>query len=165
MREIFGYEGLYSITEDGRVWSHHSKRFLKPIEQAKTHYLKVNLSKEGKVEVKYVHRLVAETYIPNPDPQTLKEVDHIDRNRQNNVVSNLRWVSRTENMRNRKDTRKVVNLNTQEVFNSLPDAAESVKQAKNFHSACSSIQKCCYGKSKTAYGIRWQFYEDQKCVL
>ena len=50
-------------------------------------------------QVKYsVHKLVAETYISNPNSYT--EVDHIDRNKQNNKVSNLRWVTRAENMKN-----------------------------------------------------------------
>lgn len=50
---------------------------------------------------KYVHRLVAETFIENPSD--LPEVDHKDRNKSNNEVTNLRWVTHKENMENRSD--------------------------------------------------------------
>jgi len=50
---------------------------------------------------KYVHRLVAETFIENPSD--LPEVDHKDRDKSNNCVDNLRWVTRQENMENRSD--------------------------------------------------------------
>ena len=57
------------------------------------------MRKRGKLYGKYIHRLVAEYFIPNPNGY--KEVDHIDRNRQNNYVENLRWVTHKENMKNR----------------------------------------------------------------
>lgn len=53
-----------------------------------------------------VHRLVAETFIPNPENKP--EIDHIDRNRANNKVENLRWVTRSENCLNRKHKCKIL---------------------------------------------------------
>ena len=52
-----------------------------------------------KYETEFVHRLVAETFIPNDDPEVKKDVNHIDGNKLNNDVSNLEWVSRSENVR------------------------------------------------------------------
>ena len=62
-------------------------------------YIKVGLNTQSGQVNRYKHRLIAQQFIPNPD--NLPEVDHIDRNRQNNTLSNLRWVSRSENCRNR----------------------------------------------------------------
>lgn len=97
----------YHILEDGRVfteWDNKGKRGnireLKPIARGYG-YRAINISiKENGRTIKriryYIHRLIAETLIENP--QNYKEIDHIDRDKNNNSVSNLRWVSRSENM-------------------------------------------------------------------
>lgn len=64
-------------------------------------YMYVNLFKDKRQGIKSVHRLVASAFIPNPENKPL--VDHIDQNRQNNAVSNLRWVTYAENGRNRRN--------------------------------------------------------------
>jgi hypothetical protein len=64
-------------------------------------YKYVLLHKEGKRFKARVHRLLALQYLLNPD--NLPEVDHIDRNKNNNTLINLRWVTRTENRNNRPD--------------------------------------------------------------
>lgn len=63
---IKGYEGQYSITENGEVYSHKSKKYLKPSKVGKG-YLVVNLCKDGKSQHYYIHRLVAEAFIENPN--------------------------------------------------------------------------------------------------
>lgn len=63
----------------------------------------------GRGNKKYIHQLVAEAFIPNPD--NLNEVDHIDRNGLNNNVNNLRWVTHQENMEN-ENTKEVLKKNT-----------------------------------------------------
>lgn len=110
MKDIPGYEGLYAITEDGRVWSYPKSRSsrngkwlklqlatneddrLKP----RSHY-QVGLHKDGKVKQLLVHRLVALTYIPNPDNKP--EVNHKDTNSLHNHVDNLEWCTNQENWR------------------------------------------------------------------
>ena len=87
---------LYAVSTDG-----HLKRI------STGHILAENVSKTGYVYAKVdtrngrkskrIHRIVALTYIPNPHKKA--EVNHKDGNRQNNSVSNLEWVTRTENMR------------------------------------------------------------------
>jgi len=76
----------YEIYEDGRIYSKRYDRFLKPSNYTNG-YLRVNI--DGKWHL--VHRLVAQKFIPNPD--NLLFVDHIDGDRTNNHVSNLRWVT------------------------------------------------------------------------
>lgn len=106
MREIKGYEGLYSITEDGQVWSHTVNRFIAQAPTTKSKYLYVNLYKNNIRKHKSVHRLVAETYVDNPN--NLPEVDHIDANIFNNHYTNLQWVTRKENIYRSYNTKSPV---------------------------------------------------------
>ena len=91
------YEGLYSIDRSGNVFSHINGKILKPHPNHRG-YLMVSLYKDGKSKKSTIHKLVAITYIPNPN--NLPEIDHIDTNRQNNNVENLRWCTRKENCNN-----------------------------------------------------------------
>jgi hypothetical protein len=97
---LIGFENLYKITRGGSIYS---CIYRKPMTQLVKDdgYLYVNLSKDGKRSKGYIHRLVAKQYIPNPD--NLPEVDHIDRNKTNNNIENLRWVDRTTNARNKSN--------------------------------------------------------------
>ena len=96
--EIEGYED-YLIYEDGRIWSKYGKgRFMKPLPDSNG-YLHVRLYKDGKSKTMTIHRLIGNAYIPNPENKP--EIDHIDNIRQNNDISNLRWVTKSENKRNR----------------------------------------------------------------
>lgn len=90
MRDIPGYEGLYAATEDGRIWSYRRKKFLKP-GKGKDGYLYVILCKDGKPKTYRIHRLVAETYLPNP--LNLPQVNHLDEDKTNNALPNLEWIS------------------------------------------------------------------------
>ena len=96
--EIKGFEN-YLIYEDGRVYSkNRNGRFLKPVDNG-CGYLQVLLCKDGKKKNMLVSRLVALHYIPNHANKEM--VDHIDRNRLNNNINNLRWVTASENSYNR----------------------------------------------------------------
>ena len=91
-KDIQGYEGLYQISDCGRVKNSRTGRILKL--RNNKGYIEVTL--KGRTYL--VHRLVAEAFIPNID--NLPCVDHIDTNKENNVYTNLRWVTHSENMRN-----------------------------------------------------------------
>jgi hypothetical protein len=95
MKEIKGYEGLYSITSCGKVWSHRRGVFLEPIYD-KYGYLKVNLYKDDKLKTFLVHRLVAIAYIPNPD--NLPEVNHKDEIKDHDWINNLEWCTHGYNI-------------------------------------------------------------------
>ncbi len=100
--EITNYPN-YLIYDDGRVQNKKTKRILKPI-KSNTGYLQVVLSHKNKQKTHSIHRLVAEYYINNPENKPT--VDHINRDRKNNRIENLRWASRTEQIENqgiRKD--------------------------------------------------------------
>jgi len=97
--EIQGYEN-YLIYPDGRVYSKKNNIFLKP--KIDNGYHRIKLCK-GKHKFYFIHRLVAKYYIPNTENKSF--VDHIDRNTLNNDISNLRWVTYSENNLN-KGTQK-----------------------------------------------------------
>lgn len=94
----------YLIAEDGGVFSTESEDWLKP-QPDKDGYQSVDLKSNGnRVRIK-LHREVAMTFLPPPQPgQT--EVNHIDGNRQNNTLSNLEWVSHAENIQHRNNVLK-----------------------------------------------------------
>lgn len=95
IKDIEGFEN-YQITDDGRVWSKKRKIFLSQV--LTNGYKQIILYKDGVYNNKKIHRLVAETFIPNPDNKP--EVDHINGDRADNRVENLRWCTHKENCNN-----------------------------------------------------------------
>ena len=99
-KDVVGYEGIYGF-ENGEIYNLNFRNSGKKRRLRKTKnsngYLKVELWKDGKGKGLYVHRLVAEAYIPNPNPSLLKYVNHIDYNKENNHPSNLEWVTAEQN--------------------------------------------------------------------
>ena len=95
MRNIKNYEGFYAITKDGKVWSHYNNKFLQT-PPTKSGYFRLTLCSDKKRMNKFVHRLVAEAYISNPDNKPY--INHIDSDKTNNIVDNLEWCTYEENM-------------------------------------------------------------------
>ena len=97
--EIQGYEGLYSITSDGRVWSHPKGKNNKAGKWLSLdnsgRYPAVSLMKDGQKKRHLVHRLVAEACVSNPD--YLPQVNHINGIRTDNSAENLEWVTASQN--------------------------------------------------------------------
>ena len=91
----------YGCTATGKVYSFKRKK-IKELTHiyGYNNYVSVCVFIDGKRYRKYVHRLVAETWLDNPD--NLDQVDHIDKNPTNNCVSNLRWISKYDNMHSKK---------------------------------------------------------------
>lgn len=87
----------YEVSNQGRVRSLKTERLLTPKLQSKG-YLRVNLYKEKKAYSHLVHRLVAKAFLNSDDKI---EIDHIDKNKENNHLTNLRWATRAEQNINR----------------------------------------------------------------
>ena len=97
-RDIRGYEGIYQVSNLGRVKSLRFDReiILRP-RTVRGGYKNVCLCLNGNDSTRQVHRLVAEAFLPNPN--NLPQVDHLDNNPSNNCVENLEWVTNSENMK------------------------------------------------------------------
>ena len=96
-KKIEGYEN-YEISNLGNVRNIDTGRFLKPSKNNGGYY-HLNLNKNGTIRKLYIHRLIGLHFIPNPD--NLPFIDHIDRNKTNNSITNLRWISKSNNCRNK----------------------------------------------------------------
>lgn len=93
----------YTISNYGRVWCERTQSMVSQVLTGKPQYYYVNYQRKGqKRKLRRVHNLLARSWLPNPD--NLLFVDHIDRNKYNNSLDNLRWASREDNARNTKST-------------------------------------------------------------
>jgi hypothetical protein len=100
--DLKGYEGLYKINRAGEIWSVLYGKVMKQLLNGNADdrsYYYVGFKKDGVRSKGFIHKLLAIQYIPNPENK--KCCDHIDRNRLNNSLDNLRWVTPTENMNNK----------------------------------------------------------------
>lgn len=171
MKEIWkpvaGYEGFYEVSNQGRV--KRTKNLKETILKSCKHnngYLKVMLCKNGKRQNVFIHRIVAQTFIQNPDD--LPQVNHIDGNKENNITDNLEWVTHSENMMhavsqklfepffNRK-TRAVCQYSIEGGF--IRKYSSVMEAQRQTGIDRSSIQKCCSNKQKTAGGYVWKYGE------
>lgn len=92
---LLGSIGMYLVSSKGRIWSvAHDKEVKQSLN--KNGYPRLTLEVNKKTKEFKVHRLVAKTFIPNPNG--LREVNHMDGNKQNNNVENLEWVTSKENV-------------------------------------------------------------------
>ena len=102
-KDIEGYEGLYQISNKGRVKSlipsNRSKngKFILKLTKVKNFYYTVTLYKNGASSSKKVHRLVAEAFLPRIAGKDI--VNHLDGNKRNNWITNLEWVTFGENLK------------------------------------------------------------------
>ena len=161
MKDIQGYEGRYAITEDGQVWSYKNQKFLKP-EKVWNGYYRVHLvDKNGNKKHHRVHRLVAEAYIPNNNPEEKTQVNHINECKTDNHVENLEWVSAKDNLnygtRNERvskgNSKAVYCVELGQVFVSQTAAA----RALGIHA--SGISSCIKGRCDTCGGYHWEMFD------
>ena len=96
-RSISEY-GNYQVSNIGRVKNVDTHRILKPNIRQNGYY-QICLSQNNSKTQLYIHRLVAQEFIENPDNKNV--VDHMNRNRADNTIKNLRWVSNAENQMNK----------------------------------------------------------------
>lgn len=176
-KDIEGFEGLYMVSNLGRIKSldYHRTGEEKILMLSKhtDGYLLVSLCKNNMKKTFSVHRLVATTFIPNPDNKP--HIDHINTIRIDNRVDNLRWCTAKENFYNPISRKRYLdnspiagkfgrdNCNSKAVYQySLDDklirkwnCISDVKRELGFNQG--NISKCCLGKLKTAYGFVWKY--------
>lgn len=184
-KPVVGYEGLYEVSDLGRVRSvpriirtkRGEKEFCCRVKgqiiepQERRHgYLAVSLygkpSKNGRFTQKSVHRLVAEAFLPNPNNFT--DVNHKDENKQNNALNNLEWMShkgntnygtaqkrRAEKVRNGSRSRKIDQL---DISGNYIRTFPSLAEAhRQLGFAQSNIHHAISGRYSSAYGYKWRY--------
>lgn len=179
-KDIEGYEGFYQVSNLGNVRSldRYVKNRMsnKNIKRGKIlkscinkhGYLAVHLIKETKGQTKTVHRLVANAFIPNPENKP--EVNHIDGNKQNNILENLEWVTSSENTLHAIKTGLIKKLNGRNHYktpvnqysldNKFIKQWDSIKQInEEWNLKSIHVSACCRGKIKTSLGYKWKYVE------
>ena len=161
-KDIEGYEGLYQISSNGVIRSlgnnkTRKERMLKPIKN-KYGYLQVILCKQGKPKLYLIHRLVALTFIDNPN--NLPQVNHIDEDKTNNAVENLEFCDSQynnnygtrkqrvaeSNTNNPKLSKSVLCIETGVIYASTMEVQRELGFSQgNISSACNGIYKTCGG--------------------
>ena len=163
-KDIKGYEGLYQVSNLGKVKRLVGKgckkeRIIKP--NLVRGYCQVRLSKDGIVKPLYLHRIILETFNPVEGMDKL-DCNHRDENKENNCLNNLEWLSHKENVnygtRNERAAvtlgKAVRCLDDKKLYSSMNEASRQT--GINI----SGISRCCQNKQKTAGGKHWMFEED-----
>lgn len=169
-KPIAGYENEYEINIHGEVYSKERyvkcvhdgvelrKRRLKKKTLASNGYYVVCLHKDGIGKMHNIHRLIAQTFIPNPN--NYLHVNHKDGNKLNNTIDNLEWCTQQQNVEHAYKTglttrnKPVICVETGEIFRSSTNAATVKFGDKNKQTA---IRMCANGTRKTAYGYTWRY--------
>lgn len=155
---IKGYESMYEVSDKGRVRSlkFGKERILKPGRNPEG-YLLVVLCKNGERKAYKVHRLVAKTFIPNPD--NLPQVNHKDEDKTNNSVINLEWCDLKYNCnygtRNKRISKPILQFTKDGEFVKEWKSSSEIKRNLGY-SNC-NISSCCTGRYKSAHNFIWKF--------
>ena len=192
-KDIEGYEGLYQVSNFGKVRSldRYNSRgcWIKGCILEPTNckgYLQIVLFLNGKKSYYYIHRIVAEAFLPNPDNKP--EIDHINTDKTDNTVclnedgsinyekTNLRWVSHTENMNNPLTRKKQSTRFKGKIGHNTPASKIIAQLDKNgkllkvWLCAMDAVRQegytqehissCCKGTLKTHKGYKWQYIDD-----
>ena len=179
-KDIVGYEGFYQVSNLGnvrsvdRVYDHNGRNQHKRtkqlrreksivLSQANKEYKQVCLRKPNVKNNHLVHRLVAETFIPNPENK--RTVNHKDGNKHNNKVTNLEWATDKENqhhyLRNNINIKekKVIIIELDKIFNNARECANYLKSIGVNKANHSAINQVCNGKFKKHKGYTFAFYD------
>lgn len=162
-KDICGYEGTYQVSNFGRVKRlfRNGKENILSGKKDKDGYIEVILSSNQKKKYYRLHRLVADAFVPNVESKP--QINHKDRNKQNNSANNLEWVTGSENILHtfatgRKVRRRPIVQYTRDMtlvsfWDSIREAGKALKIAEN------NITSCCSGKLPTAGGFIWRYKE------
>lgn len=166
-KDILGYEGLYQISDKGRVKSlwFGKELILKPLKDG-WGYLFIYLCKNRERKMCKIHRLVSKAFIPNP--QNLPQVNHKDEDKTNNSVQNLEWCSVKYNnnfgTRTQRQAEKMINGKLSKPVLQYTLDGELIREWKstmdvqrNLGYFQTSISACCLGKYKSAYKFVWKY--------
>jgi len=164
-KSIFGYDGLYEVSNLGNIRSLPRKttkgKILKPAPD-KDGYYKVSLSKNNIKKNFYIHRVVAIAFLGIPQ-NSEPLINHKDENKQNNSVTNLEWCTpkyntnynglskRREEYRKKPIAQYTLKMEFVKIWSCRGEAEKELK------TSAGNITSCCLGKRKTALGFIWKY--------
>lgn len=183
-RDIDGFEGKYQISNYGRVlsllkYNAINKSYYERLKIKKNqirvngnyNYWVINLSNQNINKNSSIHRLVAETFIPNPN--NLPEVNHIDENPLNNCVNNLEWCDRLYNAnygfgmktRDIKKSKPIIQYDINGKLRKIFLNSNEINKTTNYK--LPNIINCCNGKEnyKTAYNSKWEYVKNIEQII
>lgn len=157
-KDIPQYEGLYQVSNLGRVFSVRSQKCL-AYRKRSDGYVRVALQMNGKRSFLYMQRLVANVFIPNPND--LPEVNHKDENPGNNAANNLEWCTHRYNINygtamarsSAARSKTVEQIKDGAVVRRWENAAAAEREGFDHR----HISGCCNGKRRTHKGYEWRF--------
>lgn len=164
-KDIEGYEGLYQISDHGRVkslnYNHTDKERILKLSKRKDGYLRVQLWKNRNYKNYYVHRLVAQAFLDNP--YNLNEINHKDEDKTNNHVDNLEFCTSKYNCSYGTRNQRRVNKTSKPTYQYTLDGklirewSSTAEVQRQLGYSQGHISQCCNGKTKTAYGYIWKY--------
>ena len=163
------YEGLYKVSNLGRIlsldYNHTGKPGLMTPRETKKGYLHVQLWKNGERKTCRVHRLIAFTFLENPD--NLPQVNHIDENKKNNRVDNLEWKSPKDNCNHGTRNERIAKTRSKRVLQlslsgDLIREWESTQECGRNGFNQGHVAACCRGERKSHKGFLWMYVEDYR---
>lgn len=161
--DVLGYEGLYKISNSGKVMSFHNEKRILKFGICGVGYYQVKLSKNGKTENHMVHRLVALHFIDNE--YNLPEVNHIDEDKSNNYWWNLEWSTRVQNINHGTRTKRASESNKRKVirFNDLGNEFQydGIIDVKNDGFNPGHVSSCCNNKRQSHAGFKWRYFNEK----
>ena len=168
-RPVVGYEGLYEVSNLGRVRNSRTGRIRK-ITFDQDGYLQLSLFRKGSNVCRKVHRLVAMAFIPNPD--NLPCINHKDENPANNCVDNLEWCTHqyNNNYGNRIEKYRKSNTNGKKSKPVLQYTLEgefvrewpSVMEIhRKLGYSQGNISSYCRGETNSSYGFIWKYKQPE----
>lgn len=153
-KDIRGYEGLYQVSDTGKVYSIKRNKELS-IQKSKG-YLRVQLWKNGSCKWFLIHRLVAEAFIPNPD--NLPQVNHKDECKFNNNIDNLEWCSAKYNSNyGTRITRMEKEVLQYDLNGNFIKKWPSIKSTSDFGFIPQRVGQVCLGRSFHHKNYIWKY--------
>lgn len=171
-KDIDGYEGLYQISNYGRLRSFvdkngHKRIIIRKFQKNTKGYLQTRIYKNGKGKTVKIHRLVAEAFIPNPD--NLPQVNHKDEDKTNNCVWNLEWCDAKYNINYGTLPERISVIHTNHPSKSTPVKQYSIdgqliaifpsqaEAARQTGIDQASISNNCTGKISKTHNFKFSF--------